>query len=210
MIVQAEDMSRAVRVAIDMNARSEPLSGLGDTDTLELDTIIHTKLADAVRLVEMEAPLHLLEQGHTFGESVVWKEDGKGQILLPDDFMRLVRFKMSDWHRAVSVAIDDEDPLYQKQSSRHKGICGNPENPVVAIVNSQEGLTLEFYSCVDETATVEQGFYIPSPKIDVDGGIDISERCYSAAVYRAAALALASVGDEFSATMIELSKSLLV
>ena len=46
-------------------------------------------------------------------------------------------------------------------------------------------------------------------KIDVDGGIDVSERCYRAAVYRAAALALASIGDQLSTTMIELSKSLL-
>lgn len=209
MIVQAEEMATAVRVAIDMNTNSTPLLVGGDADTLELDDIIYAKLADAVQLVEQEAPLHLLEQGHTFGDGVVWEEDGKGWIILPNDFMRLVRFKMSDWERAVCVAIDDDDPVYLRQSSRWKGICGNPAKPVVAIVNRQEGKVLEFYSCHDDSATVDQAFYIPYPRIDIDGGIDVSEQCYRSAVYRAAGLALASVGDQLSTTMIELSKSLL-
>ena len=55
MTVQAEEMARAVRVAIDMNKGDEPLIMEGDTDTLSLDEIIMAKLADAVRLVEMEA-----------------------------------------------------------------------------------------------------------------------------------------------------------
>ncbi len=202
-------MARAVRVAIDMNRNSESLLVTGDSDTLELDTIIYSKLADAVRIVEMEAPPMLLEQGHAFGDSVVWEENGKGWILLPDNFMRLVRFKMSDWRRSISEAIGDDDPIYPRQSSRWKGICGNPEKPVVAIVNRQEGKVLEFYSCNDDSATVDQAFYIPFPEIDKDGGIDVSEHCYRASVYRAASLALASVGDELSSTMIELSKALL-
>ena len=68
---------------------------------------------------------------------------------------------------------------------------------------------LEFFSCKDDTATVDQAVYVPLPKIDIDGGIDVSEKCYRAAVYRAAALALASIGDQLSTTMVELSKSLL-
>lgn len=210
MVYTVEAFSRDVRVAIDMNANSDPLVSTGDTDTLRLDEVICAKLCDAVRMVEMEAPVALLEQGHTFGDGVEWLEGGRGRILLPDDFMRLVRFKMSDWRVAVASAIDDSDPLYLRQSSRFKGICGNPEKPVVAVVNRQEGRTLEFFSCNDGTATVEQAFYTPFPKIDADGGIDVSERLYRAAVYRAAALALASTGDQLSTTMVELSKSLMI
>lgn len=61
-------MARAVRVAIDMNKGDEPLIMEGDTDTLTLDEIIMSKLADAVRMVVSEAPLHLLESGHDFGD----------------------------------------------------------------------------------------------------------------------------------------------
>lgn len=202
-------MARDVRIAVDMNRESTPLLLDGDTETTSFDDIIYAKLTDAVRMVEMEAPLNLLEQGHQFGDNVVWGEDGKGWILLPDDFMRLVVFKMSDWRHSVSESITQDDPKYSRQWSMWKGICGNPEKPVVAIVNRAEGNVLEFFSCHNDTATVEQAVYVPLPRIDLDGGIDVSEKCYKAAVYRAAALALASIGDQLSTTMVELSKSLL-
>lgn len=211
MIVQAEDMAKAVRVAVDMNHSSTPLLAYDDIDTESFDEIIYAKLADAVRAVEQEAPLHLLEQGHQFGsDNVNWTENGRGWIILPDDFMRLIVFKMSDWKLSVSDAISQDDPLYLRQFSRWKGISGNPERPVVAIVNRAEGNVLEFFSCNDDTATIEQAVYVPYPKIDIDGGIDISEKCYRAAIYRAASFALASVGDQLSTTMLELSKSFLV
>ena len=210
MTVQAEEMARAVRVAIDMNKGDEPLIMEGDTDTLTFDEIIYAKLADAVRLVETEAPLFMLESGHDFGECDTYiGEDGKGFIILPNDFMRLISFRMSDWRRTVHEAISESDPQYALQSSRFKGICGNPEKPVVAIVRRSEGKVLEFYSCKTEEASVAQATYLPIPKIDRDGGIDVAEDCYRAAVYRAASLALASVGDQLSTTMLEISKSLL-
>lgn len=213
MIVRAEEMARAVRVAIDQNRASERLLLEEDADTLSLDEIIYAKLADAVRLVETEAPRHLLEAGHDLIEAndkdFFMGEDGKGFVVLPDDFMRLISFRMSDWKRTVFEPITEEDPRYALQSSRWKGICGNPEKPVAAIVNRSEGLVLEFYSCDDRKATVAQATYLPYPRIDREGGIDVSERCYRAAVYRAASLALASVGDELATTMLEISRSLL-
>lgn len=210
MVVQATEMAKAVRVAIDMNKGDEPLFAEGDTDTLTLDEIIMAKLADAVRMVETEAPSTMLESGHNFGEHDTYiGEDGKGFIILPDDFMRLIAFRMSDWGRTVFEAISDSDPLYSRQSSKWKGICGNPERPVCAIVRRSEGKVLEFYSCSDSSATVTQATYVPIPKIDINGGIDVAGACYRAAVYRAASLALASLGDQLSATMLEISKSLL-
>ncbi len=209
MTVQAEEMAKAVRVAIDMNKGDEPLFVEGDTDTLTLDEIIMAKLADAVRLVEMEAPATMLESGHDFGDNIFIGEDGKGFVILPEDFMRLISFRMSDWKRTVFEAISENDSQYALQSSKWKGICGNPEKPVCAIVRRSEGKVLEFYSCNDNTAIVTQATYVPIPKIDIDGGIDVAENCYRAAIYRAASLALASVGDQLSTTMLEISKSLL-
>ena len=203
-------MARAVRVAIDMNRGDEPLLMEGDSDTLTLDETIHAKLADAVRMVEMEAPAIMLESGHDFGgEGMFIGKDGKGFVVLPDDFMRLVAFRMSDWHRTVHDAIDENTPEYAMQSSRWKGICGNPEKPVCAIVRRPEGKVLEFYSSRDDTAEVTQASYVPRPRIDAVGGIDVAEDCYRAAVYRAAALVLSSLGDGLSTTMLEISKSLI-
>ena len=209
MIVQATEMAKAVRVAIDMNKGSEPLLNEENCDTLTLDEIIMSKLADAVRLVEMEAPASMLESGHDFGENLFIGEDGKGFVILPGDFMRLVAFRMSDWKRPVFEAISEQDPRYSLQSSKWKGVCGNTEKPVCAIVRRAEGKVLEFYSCSDNKATVTQATYIPIPKIDMDGGIDVADDCYRAAIYRAASLALASIGEQLSTTMLDISKSLL-
>ena len=184
MTVQATEMAKAVRVAIDMNKDDEPLFVEGDTDTLTLDEIIMAKLADAVRLVEMEAPATMLESGHDFGDNIFIGEDGKGFVILPEDFMRLISFRMSDWKRTVFEAISENDSQYALQSSKWKGICGNPEKPVCAIVRRSEGKVLEFYSCNDNTAIVTQATYVPIPRIDIDGGIDVAENCYRAAIYR--------------------------
>lgn len=202
-------MVKEVRVAIDMNRGDALLLTDEDCDTLSLDELIKSKLADAARLVEMEAPQRMLESGHDFGDNVAVYDDGKGYAILPHDFMRLICFRMSDWKRGVHEAISESDPAYSLMSSKYKGISGSPEKPLVAIVRRAEGKVLEFSSSHDGTATVAQATYQPYPAIGNDGKIDIAEECYSAAVYRAAALTLASLGDQQSATMLEMSRSFL-
>lgn len=221
MRVSAEEMTRDVRVAIDMNHGDEALLAEVDTDTLELDTIIRSKLCDAIRMVEMEAPSLMLESGHDFakeaneesGETgrVKFRKDGsgKGYIILPRNFMRLIAFRMSDWERTVTDPISEHDAAYSLQSSKWKGISGCPERPVCAIVRRGEGKVLEFYSCGSTTATVEEASYVVLPEIEADGFIDMAGECYRASVYRAASLTLASVGDQLSTVLLEISRSLL-
>lgn len=213
MVYEKGEIIRDVRRAIDMNSRDERLLSIEDEDTLELEELICSKIEDGVRIVELEAPAHLLESGHDMvraGENAVFMgDDGKGFLLLPKDFMRLVAFRMSDWKRTVFEAISEGDPRYLQQSSRWPGICGNPEKPVVAIVRRSEGMVLEFYSCRDPEAVLVQATYIPRPRLDKGGRIDISEGCYRAAVCKIAALVLASYGDSGFQVMNEMSASLL-
>lgn len=202
---------RDVRIAIDENKTSEQLVADEDIDTLSLDEIIRSKAVEAVRRVVTEAPVHLLDGGVPFGDAVYWRDKGSGWILLPEDFMRLVIFKMSDWERPVYEPITAADPQYQLQFSRHKGLRGNPQKPVAAIVSRAEGRALELFSCKDESATVEQAVYMPLPREDCGGGIEIPERCYKAVVYQAASLALVTIGQaDLSSMMSDLSKQLLV
>lgn len=210
MIYNAADILRDVRVAIDRNMTCEQLITSGDIETLSLDDIIRSKIVDAVRRVEMAAPARFLEEGHDFGDAVYWGSMESGWVLLPDDFMRLIAFRMSDWERTVYEAIGPDDPQYARQSSRYKGIRGNAQKPVCAIVNRPEGKALEFYSCKSEDAYVVRASYVPYPRIDACDGIDISERCYTAVVYMTAALALTTYGDTDKATALaELAKSAL-
>lgn len=210
MIYQIADIIRDVRIAIDQNMTSEKLLTTNDIETLSLEEIIQSKIVEGVRRVEMTAPAHYLEEGHSFGDSICWKELESGWIPLPDDFMRLIAFRMSDWEQTVYTAISADDPLYQKQNSRMKGIRGNIQKPVCAIVNRPEGKVLEFYSCKTEDAYPVVATYIPYPKIDNYNGIDISERCYTSIVYTIAALVLTTYNErEKASALIELANSIL-
>lgn len=210
MIYQIDKMMRDVRVCLDQNMTSDALLAVEDIDTLALDDIIRSKLLEAVRRVHLEAPNVLLEGGHNFGDEVYWSDLESGWVLLPQDFMRLVVFEMDDWERAVYQAISTGEPGYEKQRSRIKGIRGTAQKPVCAIAIRPEGRVLEFYSCKSNNAQVSRAMYIPYPKIDEDGGIDISERCYIAVIYTAASLTLLSIGEtEKSSALSELAKTFL-
>lgn len=213
MEYRVEDIVAEIRVTLDQNMSSEALSELQDIDTLSLEEIIQTKLVEAVRSVEEAAPLWLLGPGYPFGPSIAWNGQegiGSGYVLLPDNFLRLIAFKMSDWRRAVHETITPDDPRYDLQSSQFPGVRGNPDNPVVALVNRPFGRTLEFYSCTGgQGVSISQATYQPEPRIAF-GKIDIPHRVKDAAVWYAAYLVAAiQQQTEQAQALLAVSQSLL-
>ena len=213
MKYQVKDIIREVRVALDQNMSSAPLVELGDVDTLSLEEIIHSKIVDAVRSVELAVPHHLLDSGLPFGDSIAWNGQpgqSSGYILLPDDFLRLLAFQMSDWSCAVHDAITPADPRYALQSSRFPGIRGCPQKPIVAIVNRAIGKTLEFYSCTGgKDVAIKQALYIPMPKEQL-GVIYIPELIKDAVVYYAAHLvAVSTQQNEQAKALLAISNTLI-
>lgn len=210
MIYQIEDIVRDVRVCLDENIQSNPLLLEKDVDTLALDDIVRSKIPEAVEKVHSMAPVHMLEEGHSFGDAIFWSDLESGWVLLPPDFMRLIVFEMSDWERAVFQAISPADPEYALQRQRIKALRGTAQKPVCAITTRPEGKVLEFYSCKSKEAYVGRAQYLPYPAIDDDGGIDICERCYTAVVYTAASLVSITLGENEKASgLLDISKSAL-
>jgi len=210
-VYHLDEIAGDVRIALDQNTTSDVLKEIGDVDTLALNDIIKSKIIEAVKRVHSSAPPYLLDGGHNFGDEVYWQKCESGCVLLPEDFMRFVVFQMSDWERAVFYPISVDDPEYEKQSSRFKGIRGTTQRPVCAISIRPEGRVLEFYSCKSQDATVSRAVYLPYPKIDKYGAIEICQRCYDAVVYTIAALVLTTFGDvEKSSALNELAKSVLI
>lgn len=207
MIYTVDDILRDVRIAIDENRVSEQLLAELDSETLSLNEVVCSKIEEGVRLTLHEAPLHKIDGGEEFGDAIYWNANLSGWILLPNDFLRLLVFKMSDWERPVYGAITVADPRYALQHSRCKGLRGTPQKPVVALTSRMEGRVLELYSCRSTDANVEQALYLPIPKIDEDNGINIPEECYRSAVYLIGSLALITMGQgERSAILKELFK----
>ena len=217
MIYQVDRILRDVRVCLDRNRTSTALIDGNDIETLTLDEEIQSKIVEAVDRVHMAAPYYLLEQGHNINVDIEDEDDSDadgdtdevvsyapgihwaplecGWILLPEDFLRLVVFQMSDWERPVYGVITPDSPEYKKQRGRVKALRGTSQRPVCALVVRPEGRALEFYSCKTTDATVTKAVYIPHTNIDEYGGVDISEKCYTAVVYTIAALALNSMGE---------------
>ena len=206
-----DKIAKDVRVTLDQNISSAALEEIGDVDTLALNEIIKSKIAEAVKRIHSEAPPYLLDGGYNFGDAVYWQEHESGWVLLPEDFMRFVVFQMEDWAKPVFHAIDTDDVEYEKQHSRFKGIRGTAQRPVCFISIRPEGRVLEFYSCKSEEAKVSRAVYLPYPKVDEYEAIEICERCYDAVVYTIAALVLITIGElEKSKILTELSKSALI
>lgn len=211
IVYHLDQITEDVRIALDQNITSDTLKEIGDVDTLALNDIIKSKIVEAVKRIHSSAPPYLLDGGYNFGDEVYWKEHESGWVLLPEDFMRFVVFQMDDWERPVFYPISTDDPEYEKQSSRFKGIRGTTQRPVCVISIRPEGRVLEFYSCKSDDATVSRAVYLPYPEIDKYGAIEICQRCYDAVVYTIAALVLTTFGDvEKSSALNELAKSVLI
>ena len=206
------DLKREIRIALDQNMTSTQLEALADVDTLSLEDIIGSTIESAARTVERDAPVSLLDSGKPFADSIEWENTrgiGSGRIYLPDDFLRLITFQMSDWDYQVTVAIDEDDPKYPMQHSRYPGVRGCPQKPVVAIVQCPAGLVLEFYSCTSgDRAFVKKARYIPIPKIEGEF-IGLCEKLKPAIVYYAAYLVALSIGaEDLSKNMMAISSDL--
>lgn len=213
MIYRVDEIQREVRIALDMNERSDALLQQGDPATLTLDEIILTKIEQGARAVESAAPVWLLDSGKPLGGSITFAQRvgiGRGRMQLPDDFMRLVTFKMSDWERAVTTPILETDPAYLLQSSRFGGLRGNPQKPVAALVSEPTGLVLEFWSCTGgENVTLQRGRYLPIPRIKGEG-IEICEKLKDAVLLHTAYLTALTVGSaERAQTLLTQSRDLM-
>lgn len=196
MLHDIEKLKEHVRAALDEDKADRGIiEGMG---SLSIDEIIESKIIDGALYVEQNCPVDMLEAGHNFGGDIVWESvegHGSGYIVLPSEFMRLISFKMSDWVRGVTVAIDDTHPKYALQGSRFGGIRGCPQNPVVAIIQNNMGKVLEFYSCSGGSGVrVSSSSYRPYPSIS-EGRIEFSERNYRAVVYAIASFVRSTYGE---------------
>lgn len=200
-----EELVKAVQVVLDRNQVSQSLLDDGDTDTLSQKEIIRGKLAEAARIIESEAPSHLIAGGKSMEDAdIAWKAVGDtyvGDMLVPSDFMRLVSLQMADWSRPGRL-ISEDDAEYQWQSSRWSGVRGCPEKPIVAAVQYADGLHLELYSCEKNETNIKRFVYLPLPSIASEK-IGLCEKLKDAIVYEAAFLTCQTLGDVNTAQMMQ-------
>lgn len=152
-----------------------PFSILNDKP---IDTFIDRLLDECAKEVLMNAPPH-----HINGKFLAIKpdknNDGSGYVSLPDDCLRILEFKMSEWKRSVTDFVEAGSPEALKQSNIHLrgGVC----KPVCVLAHRNSGRVLEYYSVkkehkIDRFVVV---FTTPAENVQVDLQASITWWCAS-------------------------------
>lgn len=215
--VPVSDVIREVKIILDENITETPVL-VDDPDQLQLKDHIKARIIDAVRAIHEAADSSLLDDGLLIplteaGQPTIQvSPDGSGYVKLPDDFMRLVIFKMTQWKRPVVVALSDTDPRYFMQKSRFLGIRGGVDKPVCAITTGEASKILEFYSLSpgELDTSVEKARYLPLPSIEGDDTIKMCRKLVRPIYYQCAALVALSLKDQSAPNLFEIAKSYLV
>ena len=200
-----------VKRALDENESASNILS-GDADQLQMDALIRSKIVDAVMYIHKAAPSSMIEgispeEIPTPGQ-VTGGQDGACTVALPDNFMRLVIFQMSDWKRPVITPISDTDPLYAMQGSDYVGIRGGVKKPVAVLTTNIAGKKiLEAYS---SEGTVAKLVYLPIPTIEGESpneSISICTQLYQPVIYHCAGLVAMTYKDELAKDLFEIAKS---
>lgn len=106
---------------------------------------VDEQLPIAANEVLLSAPIHKLSANKKEGaELSTSNSNGVCTIILPDDFLRLVMVKLTEWNIPVSIPISVDHPLYRYQYNKYTR--GHQDKPVVAYVDKADAKILECYS----------------------------------------------------------------
>lgn len=216
------NLKQEIQVVLDRNRNSSSLIDDGDIDTLMQDDVIGATIVRAAQIIEQDAPGYMIDADGSLSSylsassptaavsrtpssapaqplpRISWEERSAGsyigRLVLPKKLMRLMTVKMSDWTRPGKI-ITEDDAEYLWQSSDFAGVRGNPHRPIAAVVATDQGLTLELYSCSSEAAKIERGTYICYPEVSANDTIKLAEKLKQAIVYEAAYLVCMTMGD---------------
>ena len=201
--VPVEELVEAVRITLDENQVESEYLATG-TDNMELDEMIRAKLVYAVRsILEMcHVGMMEAEEMDLPDTAQLPTDDGSGSILLPEDFLRLVSFKLQSWNRAVTTVADEGSPTDLIQ--RNPFTRGTPLKPICVFAHNAEGQrTMEYFTAgrgEDGKAdhSIERSLYIPIPSVqsgDDGDTIGIPGLLRSSIVYYCAGLVEISRGN---------------
>lgn len=197
--VSVDELVKEVRVTLDEN-QAESAYLESSTDNMELDEIIRAKLSDAARAIVEMCPSSLLNADALTLQSdeQVTNTDGSGYIVLPDDFLRLVSFKLASWNRTVTSAAEEGSSTDLMQ--RNVFTRGTPLKPVCVFGHRADGKRImEYFIAGDDNHEVERALYVPLPSVvtATDGDtLDIPHLLHMAVVNYCAGLVEISRGNQ--------------
>ena len=154
-----ELVNRVRRKIDEVSAQDTPLQTVTIADENAVDTIIDSLLDESAREILLKAPVQRLTVTSS-SPSIVRNDNDTttGYIQAPADFLRLVSFRMGDWHRSVTEPAIKGDALSMRQHNKY--IRGGVAKPVGVLSRNEKGIILEYYSTRQEEHTLAEFLYI--------------------------------------------------
>jgi hypothetical protein len=131
-----------------------------------LDLLINSHLEEGTKDICLNAPLSVLFPVTDTIVGVVGADTKTGYIVLPDNFLRLSRLKMTDWTKELTGKdlITPENFIYKSQFIKWSCNRGTPSKPVAVLnwktITAVSKKIIEYF-CVDTYHTVDKFLYIP-------------------------------------------------
>lgn len=169
---------------------------------LTVDELVKRLCEASCEQVLLEAPISMLDKAADFSNSAVsyeplptyGQQEYAAVVTLPEDYLRLVSFKMESWQGRMPLQVAYGSTAYNRLRSRWNAGHGSAERPCISLVpgasNTQE---LEAYSCATGE-TIAQALYAPRPHLS-GSSISLFESLYLPSVYRIASNLLATSGE---------------
>lgn len=149
-----------VKTKIDEISTSDtPLQAITMADEKPIDTIIESLLDESALEILLKAPFHRLDIASATPTITQDKTDTTtGKITAPEDFLRLVSFRMDDWERSVTELSIKGDAISRRQSNKY--IRGGQSRPVGVLSKSDKGIEIEYYSTKSTSHKLSEFLYI--------------------------------------------------
>lgn len=204
-----------VKVLLDQNEASTPLSTLGDTDQLQTDDIIKSVILRSLRIMYDQAPTWMLSENIIKTKNSLSPlytsstANTKGAMLplhtLTTPMYRPLSLFIEGWQFPVTEFLDRDDVRYSLQKSEFAGIRGTSEQPMVFICNdpTEDGrMILEIYPKPDFSKKAYLT-YLPQPTIWAGNNVSIPDVIYDSFLYTAAGLYYATLGNADASALMD-------
>ena len=159
------------------------------TDGVDIEAYIRNKIPDALSRILLNVSCDLLTPVDIgYGLVPVKNQDGSGQVVLPDDVLRITSFKMKGWIRPVTRFIDQFLPSCELQYNLYTR--GGSSKPVCVLGKNDIGqVVIDYYSLSPSVPEHEieyiRGVLVPDKSAD---SFDINPLLVSPVCYLCAAL----------------------
>lgn len=190
-----EALTELVKINMEESAGQYGGDNVSVVNGVGVEHYICSKLPEAMVKVFMAAPPYLLEQSDACKLLQPERfQDGSGRVILPDDLLKMARFKMKGWRRAVTQFMDDTHSAAELQSNPYT--MGGAAKPAVIISNIADGKRiLRYYSLPAELRNheIEEALYVKIPDLSVP--VEINEILLPSVTYSAAAMVYEIMGE---------------